>query len=247
MELVSDSVSLCFVLVPSRTCLLAHPARRASAHLPRLCSLAAPLPTCQASARSPCLCPLAAPLPARRVFCLRLLARMPFARRLSSSRSPALCFRLLRVSYLNTTGGTFRYGPGRKVSETRHTVLGRHTETGQPTLGSGRPTLQHQRTPGQVPAQTGKAQVLPQRKTTLMVIIGRTSNRKETGTQGVASLGRGIGAGLFPEARPRGTTPRVGNRCIAVSSQTAWRPEAIPLHPVVRRHEGSCYHSHPCH
>jgi hypothetical protein len=99
MELVSDSVSLCFVLVPSRTCLLAHPARRASAHLPRLCSLAAPLPTCQASARSPCLCPLAAPLPARRVFCLRLLARMPFARRLSSSRSPALCFRLLRVSH----------------------------------------------------------------------------------------------------------------------------------------------------
>jgi len=34
----------------------------------------------------------------------------------------------------------FGYGPGRKVSETRHTVLGRHTETGQPTLsglGSG--------------------------------------------------------------------------------------------------------------
>ena len=66
---------------------------------------------------------------------------------------------------------------------------------------------------GQVPAQTGKAQSLPRRKTTLVVII-RTSNRKETGTQGVASLGRGIGAGLFPEAQPRGTTPRVGNRCI---------------------------------
>jgi len=40
---------------------------------------------------------------------------------------------------------------GRKVSETHHTVLGRHTKTGQPTasgLGSGQPTLQHQETPG---------------------------------------------------------------------------------------------------
>ena len=39
---------------------------------------------------------------------------------------------------------------GRKVSETRHTVLGRHTETNQPTasgFGSGQPTLQHQETP----------------------------------------------------------------------------------------------------
>jgi len=34
---------------------------------------------------------------------------------------------------------------------------------------------------------------------------------------------------------------------IAVSSQTARRPEAIQLHPMVGRHEGSCYHSHPCH
>jgi len=56
-------------------------------------------------------------------------------------------------------GSEFGYGPGRKVSETRHTVLGRHPETGQPTLsglGSGRPTLQHRRIPGQVPAQTRK-------------------------------------------------------------------------------------------
>jgi len=45
---------------------------------------------------------------------------------------------------LNTTGSEFGYGPGRKVSETRHTVLGWHPETGQPTLsglGSGQPTL----------------------------------------------------------------------------------------------------------
>ena len=52
---------------------------------------------------------------------------------------------------LNTTGLEFGYGPGRKVLKTRHTVLGRHTETGQPTalgLGSGQPTLQHQEVPG---------------------------------------------------------------------------------------------------
>jgi len=52
---------------------------------------------------------------------------------------------------LNITGWTFGYGQGRKVSETRHTVLGRHPETGQPTLsglGSGQPTLRHQEVPG---------------------------------------------------------------------------------------------------
>ena len=57
-----------------------------------------------------------------------------------------------RLCYtLNTTGSEFGYGPGRKVSETRHTVLGRHPETGQPTLsglGSGQPTLRHQEVPG---------------------------------------------------------------------------------------------------
>jgi len=47
-----------------------------------------------------------------------------------------------------------------------------------------------------------------------VVIIRRTSNWKETGTQGVASLDHEIGAGLFPEAQPRGKTPRVRNRCI---------------------------------
>ena len=51
---------------------------------------------------------------------------------------------------LNTTGSEFGYGPGRKVSETRHTVLGRHPKTGQPVLsglGSGQPTLRHQEVP----------------------------------------------------------------------------------------------------
>jgi len=41
------------------------------------------------------------------------------------------------------------------------------------------------------------------------------------GTQGVASLGHGIGAGLFPVAQPRGTTPRVGNRCIVADGSKA--------------------------
>ena len=84
---------------------------------------------------------------------------------------------------LITTGSESGYEPGRKVSETRHTVLGRHTETGQPTtsgLDSGRPTLRHQETPGPSTG-TGNAQALPQRKTTLVVIIRRTSNRKENG------------------------------------------------------------------
>ena len=66
------------------------------------------------------------------------------------------------------------------------------------------------------------------------------SNRKETGTQGVASQGRGIGAGFFPEEQHQESG-------IAVSLQMAQRPEAIQLHPVVGRHEGLCYHSHPCH
>ena len=130
-------------------------------------------------------------------------------------------------------GSGFGYGPGRKVSETRHKFLGRHPETGQPTpsgLSFGRLTLQHWRIPGQVPAQTGKVRVLPQRKTTLVVII-RTSDRKEMGTQGVASLGRGIGAGLFPGAQHHKSG-------ITVLSQMARRAEAIPLHCVVRRFEG---------
>jgi len=136
---------------------------------------------------------------------------------LDFSRPGSIATAAMRVCYtLNTTGLEYGYGPGRKVSETRHTVLGRHTETGQPTasgLSSGQPTLRHQEVPGPSTGTAGKAQVLPRRKTTLVVII-RTSNRKEMGTQGVASLGRGIGAGLLPEARPRGTTPPVGNRGI---------------------------------
>jgi hypothetical protein len=130
---------------------------------------------------------------------------------------------------LNTTGSEYGYGPGRKVSETCHTVLGRHTETGQPTAsGSARvDRLRSTRKPlGQVPAQTGKAQALPQRKTTLVAII-RTSNRKETGTQGVASL-IAEWRGVVPEARPGGTTPRVGNRCIVADGLEARGDTAAP-------------------
>ena len=87
--------------------------------------------------------------------------------------------------------------------------------------------------PGQVPAQTGKAQELLQRKTTL-VIIRRISNRKETGTQGAASLDRGIGVGLFPEARPRGTTPRVGNRCIVTDGLKARDDTVAPRGQKIR-------------
>jgi hypothetical protein len=57
------------------------------------------------------------------------------------------------------------------VTEARHTVLGRHTETGQPTSSgcSGRVDrlCSTGRIPGQVPAEAGKVQMLPWRKTTL--------------------------------------------------------------------------------
>jgi len=157
-------------------------------------------------------------------------------------KTPNHAVKLMRSPTLNNTGRTFGYGQGRKVSETRHTVLGRHTETGQPTLSglnSGRLTLQHRMIRGQVPVRAGKAHVLRQRKTTL-VVITRTSYRKEIGTQGVASQDRGTGVGLFPEAQPRGTTPQVGNRCIvaddleargdtAVSRRRETRETMLPL------------------
>ena len=47
--------------------------------------------------------------------------------------------------------------------------------------------------------------------------------------QEVGSLGRGIGAGLFPEAWPRGTTPRVGNRGIVAAGSKA-RGDTIAPH-----------------
>jgi len=46
--------------------------------------------------------------------------------------------------------------------------------------------------------------------------------------QGVASIDHGIGAGLFPKARPRGTTPRVGNRCIVADGLEARGDRAAP-------------------
>jgi len=48
------------------------------------------------------------------------------------------------------------------------------------------------------------------------------------GTQGAASLDRGIGAGLFPEAWPRGTTPRVGKRCIVIDGSKAQGDTVAP-------------------
>jgi len=51
---------------------------------------------------------------------------------------------------------------------------------------------------------------------------------RKMSTQGVGSLGRKIVAGLFPEARPRGTTPRVGNRCIVADSLEAQGNTAAP-------------------
>jgi hypothetical protein len=100
-------------------------------------------------------------------------------------------------------------------------------------------------TPGQVPAEAGKAQMLPQRKTTIWrsSYEGIAIGREREGPLGVESLDRGIGAGLFPEARPRGTTPRVGNRFIVADGQEARGDTAAP--PIARRHEGSCYRSHP--
>ena len=61
-----------------------------------------------------------------------------------------------------------------------------------------------------------------------MVIIRRTSNRKETEMQGVVSLVPGIGAELFPEAWSRGTTLRVGNRCIVADGLEARGDTAAP-------------------
>jgi len=46
--------------------------------------------------------------------------------------------------------------------------------------------------------------------------------------QGVASLGRRIGAGLLREAWDRGRTPRVGNRCIVADSLQARGDTAAP-------------------
>ena len=46
--------------------------------------------------------------------------------------------------------------------------------------------------------------------------------------QGVASLGHGIGVGLIPEARLRGTTPRVENSCIVADSSKAQGDLAAP-------------------
>jgi len=50
----------------------------------------------------------------------------------------------------------------------------------------------------------------------------------KTGTQGAARLDRGIGVGLFPQTQPRGTTPRVGNRCIVADGSKAQDDTVAP-------------------
>jgi hypothetical protein len=70
---------------------------------------------------------------------------------------------------------------------------------------------------GQVPAEAGKAQMLPQRRTTL--------------------------SGHHTNESPEGTTRRVGNRFIVSDGQVA-RDDTAAL-PIVRAHQGSCNHSHP--
>ena len=47
--------------------------------------------------------------------------------------------------------------------------------------------------------------------------------------QGAASLDRGIRAGLFPEARPRGTTSQVRNCCIVVDGSRS-RGDTVAPH-----------------
>jgi hypothetical protein len=131
---------------------------------------------------------------------------------------------------LNITGWIFEYGQGRTVRKACHMVLGLHTETGQPTLsGSGRPTLQHRKDPG---PSTGldreRANAATEKYNPWRSSYERVIGRKLKGPLGVESRDRGIGAGLFPEAWPRGTTPRVWNRFIVADGR---RPEAILLHP----------------
>jgi hypothetical protein len=57
---------------------------------------------------------------------------------------------------------------------------------------------------------------------------GIAIGKKPKGPLGVESLDGGIGAGLFPEAGPRGTIPRVENRFIVADSQEAEGDTAAP-------------------
>ena len=149
--------------------------------------------------------------------------------------------RLLCVSgcyTLNTTGSEFGYGPGRKVSETRHTVLGRHAETGLPTqtgLGSGQPILRHQEVPG---PSTGADRESASAAAEEDNLGGHHKDKQSEGdgnARSCESRSRNRSGVVSRGTAPRGTTPRVGNRSIVADGQ---RPEAIPFHPMVRRHDG---------
>ena len=130
-------------------------------------------------------------------------------------------------------GRTFRYGEGRKESETHHTVLGRHTETGQPTLaalGSGQPTLRHQEVPG---PRTGADRESASAVTEEDNLGGHHKDKQSEGNRNARSC----------ESRSRnrsgvvsrGTTPRVGNRCIIAEGSKAQGDTAAPHGREIRR------------
>jgi len=127
---------------------------------------------------------------------------------------------------LNITGRTFGYRQGRKVSETHHTVLGRHTETGQPTLaglGSGQPTLPHQKVPG---PSTGADQESASAAAEEDNLGGHHKDKQSEGngnTRSCESRSRNRSVVIS-----RGTTPRVGNRCIVADGSKARGDTAAP-------------------
>jgi len=148
---------------------------------------------------------------------------------------------------LNTTGLEYGYGRGRKVSETRHTVLGRHAETGLPTqpgLGSGQPTLRHQKVPGPTTGADRESASAAAEEDNLGGHHKDKQSEGDGNARSCESRSRNRSGVVSRGTAPRGTTPRVGNRCIVADGR---RPEAILLHDVVRRHVGPGYHSHPRH
>ena len=117
----------------------------------------------------------------------------------------------------------------------------------QPTLsglGWGQPTLRHQEVPGlSTGADRESASAAAEEdnlgghhkkdKQSKGNENARSCESRSRNRSGVVSRGT---------AQRNNTTSRE-----SLYHCTAWRFEVIQLHPVVERHEGSCYHSHPCH
>ena len=110
--------------------------------------------------------------------------------------------------------------------ETRHTVLERHTETGQPTLaglGLGQPTLQDQEVPG---PSTGADRESASAAAEEDNLGGHHKDKQLEGNGNTRSC----------ESRSqnrsgvvsRGTTPRVGNRCIVAEGSQVRGDTAAP-------------------